>query len=204
MRKIKTLVFVKIFLLIGAMILAGFLIFVNKSPTPVEESTIIIMDVGSDMLTQDILTTTANDFITRLDAAKKIVTKIIAESPQRSFGLITYGSQIDYLIPPTTDSGTLLQYASSLVTRMKNEEVRSKNFGVWSTGLIAALQGKNIVVLGNVALPKSLEKNAQIIPLATYKNFQPVNSLTFEHVNLSTSQTQWLIIILCLLVILSL
>lgn len=62
------------------------------------------MDVGSDMLTQDILTTTANDFITRLDAAKKIVTKIIAESPQRSFGLITYGSQIDYLIPPTTDS----------------------------------------------------------------------------------------------------
>lgn len=65
-------------------------------------------------MTQDI-STSKGDFITRLDAAKKIVTKILQTYPQRSFGLITYGSTVEYLIPPTTDSGTLLQYTNSLL-----------------------------------------------------------------------------------------
>lgn len=204
MRKIKILVFVKLLLLIGAMILAWFLIFVNKSPAPVEQSTIIILDVSSGMMTQDIATTIANDFITRLDAAKKIIQKIVTESPQRSsstagkFGLITYGPEIDYLIPATTDSWVVLQYSNSLVTRIGN-------VGTWSTWMVAALQDKNIIVLWDVKLPKSLQKEAQIIPLNTYKSLNPAlrDSLT-SFSRISTVQTQWLIIILCLLVILSL
>lgn len=217
MRKIKTLVFIKLLLLIGAMILAWCLIFVNKSPAPVEQSTIIILDVSSGMMTQDIATTTANDFITRLDAAKKIIQKIVSEFPQRSFGLITYWPEIDYLIPSTFDSGTLLQYTNSLL--VQSAEIRVQNVGTkntptpwtlnsklwtrWSTWLVAALQDKQLIILGDVKLPKSLLKNAQIIPLDTYKTFNPENSLTRQHVNISTVQTQWLIIILCLLVILS-
>ncbi len=194
MRKIKTLVFVKILLLIGAMILAWFLLFINKSPTPIEESSIIVLDVSSGMMTQDI-PTGKWDLITRFDAAKKIITKIITEFPQRSFWLITYWPQIDYLIPPTTDSGTLLQYASSLLTQSWAVSKRTPS-------LMWALQGKNIIVLWNVALPKAVEKNAQIIPLTKYNN-PSINFLTFQHSNISTVQTQWLIIILCLLVILS-
>ena len=195
MRNIKTLVFVKLLLLVWAMILAWCLIFINKLSAPVEQSTIIILDVSSGMMTQDI-PTGKWDLITRLDAAKKIVQKTIAEFPQRSFWLITYWSQIDYLIPSTTDSGTLLQYTNSLLTQSGNVSERS-------TWLIAALQGKNSIVLWNISLPKSLLKNAQIVPLVSYKTFQPSNLSTSQHLNVSTVQTQWLIIILCLLTILS-
>ena len=94
------------------------------------------MDVSSEASTQDIATSVPNDFITRLDAAKKIVTKIVTEFPQRSFGLITYGSEITYLIPATTDSGTLLQYVTSLLASDKNgniEKLRNGNMMEWST-----------------------------------------------------------------------
>ena len=209
MRHIKTLVFIKLLLLLWAMILAWFLIFVNKSPAPVEESTIIIMDVSSEASTQDIATSVPNDFITRLDAAKKIVTKIVTEFPQRSFGLITYGSEITYLIPATTDSGTLLQYVTSLLASDKNgniEKLRNGNMMEWSTWLIAALQGKNIVVLWNVNLPKSLVPQANIIPLSSYKNpsILPSFHTSINKSHLSIWQTQRLVLLLCLLTILAL
>jgi len=60
-------------------------LFLGRLPAPVEQSTIIIIDVSSEALTQDIATTVPNDFITRLDAEKKIVTKIISEFPQHAF-----------------------------------------------------------------------------------------------------------------------
>jgi hypothetical protein len=99
----------------------------------------------------------------------------------------------------------LLQYVTSLLAsdKINIEEKRKGGTEEWSTWFIAALQGKNIIILGDVKLPKTLLKNAQIIPLDTYKTFNPENSLTRQHVNISTVQTQWLIIILCLLVILS-
>jgi hypothetical protein len=209
MRKIKTLVFIKLLLLIGAMILAWFLIFINKSPAPVEQSTIIILDVSSGMMTQDI-PTSKWDLITRLDAAKKIVQKIIAEFPQRAFWLMTYWPQIDYLIPSTFDSGTLLQYANSLLAE-SNVESWTRKAGVENWGLaqrnewlLESLENKNIIVLWDVPLPKMLLTKAQKISLATYKNFNPQSSIfNLPSSEVSTVQTQWLIIILCLLVILS-
>jgi hypothetical protein len=94
------------------------------------------MDVSNDMMTMDIPTPVPNDYITRLDAAKKIVKKIIAEFPQRAFGLITYGPQIDYLLPATLDSGTLLQYVTSLLASQQSGNVETwkrGNVSEWST-----------------------------------------------------------------------
>lgn len=65
------------------------------------------------MLTQDI-TTSQGDKITRLDAAKQIIHQLIQTYPQRAFGIVTYGKKIIYLIPPTTDSGIVLQYVDSI------------------------------------------------------------------------------------------
>ena len=209
MIKIKTLVFIKLLLLVWAIILAWFLIFLNKSPEPVEQSTIIILDVNSGMMTQDI-STSKWDLITRLDAAKKIITEIVSEFPQRSFGLLTYGSEITYLIPATIDSWTLLQYVTSLLAE-SNVESWTRKAGVESWGLlkrnawlVESLKNKNIIVLWDVPLPKSLIKTAQKISLPTYKTFVPKNLSTSQPLNVSTTQTQLLVVLLCLLVILSL
>ena len=215
MRKIKTLVFMKLLLLIGAMILAWCLMFINKSPTPIEESRIIIMDVSSWMMTQDI-PTSKWDYITRLDAAKKIITKIISDFPQRSFGLITYGSKITYLIPATLDSGVLLQYSNSLLAE-SNVENWTRSAGVdsvvgrsWeltkrNAWLLESLKNKSIIVLWDVSLPKILLTKSQKISLTTYATFNPQSSIfNLPSSEVSTTQTQLLVALLCLLVILSL
>jgi hypothetical protein len=122
-------------LLLAATIVAGSLFFMGRSSTPAEQATVIIIDVQQDMLTPDVETKVPGDFITRLDASKKIIQRIIAEYPQRSFGLITYGSEIDYLIPATLDSGTLLQYVTSLLAsdKINIEEKRKGGTEEWST-----------------------------------------------------------------------
>ena len=71
--------------------------------------------------------------------------------------------------------------------------------------MVAALQDKDIIILGNVQLPKSLEKNAQIIPLETYKNLTTHYSLLTTHrQSVSNIQAQRLVLLLCLLTILAL
>lgn len=213
--KSKVFLLIRICLLLAATIIAGSLLFMGRSSTPAEQATVIIIDVQPDMLTPDIETKVPGDFITRLDASKKIIQRIVSEFPQRTFGLITYGSEITYLIPATIDSWTLLQYVTSLLAE-SNVESWTRKAGVdpavgrsWGLAkrnawLLESLKNKNIIVLWNIDVPRALEKNAQIISLANYKDFQPANSLIRQHVNLSTSQTKWLIVILCLLVILSL
>ncbi len=193
MHKVKRLIFIKLLLLIWAMILAWWLLFTHHKVLPAEESTIIILDVGTGMMKQDI-TTNKGNMITRLDAAKKIITKIISDYPQRSFWLITYGSKITYVLPPTTDSGNYFQYVNSLLVESGNTSQRS-------TWLLGALEGKNIIVLWHVDLPKSLLTQSQTISLTSYMTDNPPLS-TSQHLNLSASQFEWLITILCLLLVL--
>jgi hypothetical protein len=89
--------------------------------TPRQETLVIVIDMHTGMMVQDIATS-QGDMITRLDAAKQIIEKMVQTYPQRSFGLITYGQDIDYLIPPTLDSGNLLQYVGGLIVPMNNEQ----------------------------------------------------------------------------------
>lgn len=215
MRNIKILMFSKLLVLIGAIILTCFLILIGPSKTTTEQSTVIILDVQTGMLKQDI-SVTKGDVITRLDAAKKIITKIISAFPQRSFGLLTYGSEITYLIPPTSDSWILLQYVNSLLTESNVESWTTNTRGVEGWGLdkrddwlLTALKDKNIITIWNIELPKSLLDKSQIIPLDSYATFDPTNLSTSQPLlswkdNVSTTQTQLLIILLCLLIVLSL
>lgn len=205
----KSLIFIKLLLLIWAIFLAWCLIFVDRKPVAVEESTVIILDVSADMNIQDV-PGAGNNHVTRMNAAKKIITKIVTDYPQRSFWLITYGSEIVYLIPPTSDSWTLLQYVDSLLASKKDgnmekwknatkgSPVRGK-MAERNTWLTAALQGKDIIVLGDVKLPTSL--SAQKIQLNTYRD-EVFNLSIPQSFNVSTVQTQLLTILLCIIAIL--
>lgn len=198
MRNVRLVMFIKLIVLIGALILAWCLLFLDITSTPAEQSTVIVLDIGSGMMTQDVVTSKW-DYITRFSAAKKMLTKIVQAYPERSFGLITYGAEIEYLLPPTLDSGTLLQYINSLLASQYAKDAE------WSPWLLAALQDKDMLIVGDVTLPKSLTNHSQTLPLAEYQHFSPAlrDSLA-SFGRISTTQTQWLIIVLCLLAVLSL
>jgi hypothetical protein len=79
------------------------MLLLPSSRAPREETTVIVLDMHTGMMTQDIAAA-KGDLITRLDAAKQIIDRLVQNAPQRLFGLVTYGQDITYLIPPTADS----------------------------------------------------------------------------------------------------
>lgn len=203
MRNTKLLMFIKSLLLLIAIILAWFLVFVPGDAEPAEQSTVIIIDIGSGMRTQDI----ANEkwfMISRMTAAKEIITKIIQTSPERSFGLITCWEDIDYLVPPTLDSGTVLQYIESLVISTQSAKMQNMR----TTGLIASLQDKDILSIWNIDVPVSLHaKNIWLgTDIRSLKNIDMIikKNSTFKHFNISTTQIRRLMVLLCVIAFLAL
>jgi len=66
---------------------------------------------------------------------------------------------------------------------------------------VEALKDKNIIILGDVKLPTSL--SAQTISLTDYRTFDPQSSIfNPPSLDVSTTQTQLLVALLCLLAIL--
>ncbi|MFA7717624.1 MAG: VWA domain-containing protein [Candidatus Absconditabacterales bacterium] len=220
MHNVKAIIRIKICLLVAGAVLAGTMLLFPSSPVSREETTVIIIDMHTGMLVQDIATS-KGDLITRLDAAKKIITQLVLKYPQRLFGLVTYGQDINYLIPPTLDSGNLLQYVNGLlVAQNGNVEILPTDRQAWkhgnvserSTGLVESLKGKDLLIIGDIVLPQSLASHVQNIGLGTtihslsnldtiIKNF---NASTFPPFNLSTFQFQRLVGLLCLMTILAL
>ncbi len=220
MHNTKAIIWIKICLLVAAIILAGVVFFIPASPQTNDPTTVIIIDMHTWMLTQDII---AENWalITRLDAAKQIITQLVQTHPERSFWLVTYGDEINYLIPPTLDTWNLLQYANGLLVLQSWNVEALKRWSVseWSTWLSEALKWKQLVIIGDIDLPSSLRTHAinlllwtQIHSLnnrdVTTKN---LNLSTFPPLvlhqggsNLSTFQATWLIVLLCLISVLAL
>lgn len=70
---------------------------------------IFVLDVSPSMAALDIGTGS------RLDAAKKSISKLVEATPETAFGLVALGSESALLVPPTMDHGTFLNRLSNLV-----------------------------------------------------------------------------------------
>lgn len=99
----KTFILIKLVLLIVALGLASFLVFVEKGNDTVPDQKIVfVLDIDKTMNTKDVLSGTQK--ISRIQAAKSIIQQIILSDPQFSYGLILFNASSDYIIPPTFDT----------------------------------------------------------------------------------------------------
>src|SRR5574344_562072 len=92
--------FIKLILLFIALGLASFLAFgdTGKHIAP-DQKVVFVLDINRTMNTQDVLSGTKH--ISRLQAAKQIITKTISSDSDYSYGLIIFNASADYIIPPT-------------------------------------------------------------------------------------------------------
>ena len=93
----------KLLLLILALGLAGFLAFGDsrKEVAP-DQNVVFVLDINRTMNTKDVFSGTKQ--LSRLQAAKSLIKKIILSDPQFSYGLILFNAGADYIIPPTFDT----------------------------------------------------------------------------------------------------
>ena len=115
--KYTPLSLIKLLLLVIALCLAGILAFGENTSTHAPDQKIVfVVDINRSMNTQDVLLD--NKPISRLQAAKYIIQKIIFSQPDYSYGLVIFNAGVDYLIPPTFDTGTFLLYLSGISTNL--------------------------------------------------------------------------------------
>jgi len=110
-------VFIKLLLLLIALGLASFLAFGEggEDVTP-DQKVVFVVDINRTMNTQDVLSWTKH--ISRLQAAKSLIQKILLSDTQFSYGLILFNARVDYIIPPTFDTWTFLLYLSGITTNL--------------------------------------------------------------------------------------
>ena len=107
----------KIVLLVVAIGLAGFLaIDENKDTLAPDQKVVFVLDVNRTMNTQDVFSW--DQKISRLQAAKLIISKTVVSQPGFSYGLILFNVGTDYIVPPTFDTGTYLLYLSWITTNL--------------------------------------------------------------------------------------
>ena len=113
----RIFVFIKLILLLIALALASFLAFgengINVAP---DQQVVFVLDVNRTMNTKDVFSGTQQ--ISRLQAAKSLIHKMILSDPQFSYGLIIFNASTDYIIPPTFDTWTFLLYLSGITTNL--------------------------------------------------------------------------------------
>ena len=126
----KTFVFIKIFLLFIALVLASFLAFGDQgnhiSP---DQKIVFVLDINKTMNTQDVFFGTQK--ISRLQAAKLLIQKTLLSDAQFSYWLILFNASTDYIIPPTFDTWTFLLYLSGVTTNLLPEWIKDMNQLTW-------------------------------------------------------------------------
>ncbi|MEI7563541.1 MAG: hypothetical protein WCJ39_08150 [bacterium] len=100
-----------------------------------------ILSLESGMNTADI-PTAQGEMMTRLQASVQCIQDSLSLHPSYSFGIITQGEIFRYLIPPTQDTGAILQYAQSILT-----EGSLPKAVVWTSGMQIATQDTRLVCL---------------------------------------------------------
>ena len=94
---------IKLLLLIIALGLASFLaLSENKYSITPDQKVVFVLDINRTMNTKDVYSGTKQ--ISRIQAAKLLIQKIIFSDPQFSYGLILFNASTDYIIPPTFDT----------------------------------------------------------------------------------------------------
>lgn len=161
----KKFLLFKIFFLFIAFWWAIFLLFVEKTQdATLDRSLVFVLDVNRTMNTQDVAV--GEKFISRLDAAKQIIPKIIESEPGFSYGLVIFNGWTDYIVPPTFDTGTFLLYLSGITTNLLAEQ--DKNFAIL-TGIVATKKLILYIVLSDFDVDTfqyvSLAKTTQLIGL---------------------------------------
>ncbi|MCX6823919.1 MAG: hypothetical protein NT085_02235 [candidate division SR1 bacterium] len=108
---------IKLILLVIALGLASFLAFgeSGKNVAP-DQKVVFVLDINRTMNTLDVFSGTQK--ISRIQAAKFLIQKIISSDPQFSYGLILFNAGTDYIIPPTFDTGTFLLYLNGITTNL--------------------------------------------------------------------------------------
>lgn len=120
LKKFKYLIIIKLWLLVLSITIFWYLFFFtnqNKNNSFYEKKIIFILDVSHSMNTQDIKTTYWL-YIPRLEASKQLIAKTIQQTPNNKFWMIIFSKKSNYFIPPTYDTGTLLNYLSWLNTNI--------------------------------------------------------------------------------------
>lgn len=111
---------IKLLLLIIALGLASFLaLSENKYSITPDQKVVFVLDINRTMNTKDVYSGTKQ--ISRIQAAKLLIQKIIFSDPQFSYGLILFNASTDYIIPPTFDTWTFLLYLSGITTNLLAE-----------------------------------------------------------------------------------
>lgn len=125
--KYKKIVILKVCFLFCACVLAVFLLFAGSwKDVSLDHTLVFVLDVNRTMNTQDV--SSGVDFISRLDAAKYSITKIINSESGFSYGLILFNGSTDYLVPATFDTWTFLLYLSGVTTNLLPDS--DKNFAI--------------------------------------------------------------------------
>lgn len=101
-----------------------------------------------------------NEKISRLSAAKHIITTTISSEPGFSYGLIIFNGGVDYIIPPTFDTDTFLLYLSWINSNLL--PYGDKDFSILSGVIIEQENTSYILIsdfdstLDSVQLPDSV------------------------------------------------
>jgi hypothetical protein len=74
------------------------------------------LDINTTMNTKDVFSWTKQ--ISRIQAAKMIIQKIISSDPQFSYGLMLFNASTDYIVPPTFDTWTFFLYLSWITSNL--------------------------------------------------------------------------------------
>ncbi len=113
----KIYLVIKLCLLFVALCVTGFLIYVEKEQTLGSERRIIfLVDSNKTMNTQDVLS--GESYISRLDAAKYIITDIVDTYPGYTYGLVLFNATTSYLVPSTFDVENFLLYVQGMSTSL--------------------------------------------------------------------------------------
>lgn len=113
-----------LFLLIALWLVIFLLVAGQWKDVTLDHSLVFVLDVNKTMNTQDV--SSGVNFVSRLDAAKQIITKIIDTEPGFSYGLVIFNGWTDYIVPATFDTWTFLLYLSGITTNLLPDS--DKNF----------------------------------------------------------------------------
>lgn len=112
----KLLTFLRFLLVIAALGVASFLAFFSSASRGVDHKIVFVLDINRTMNTQDVLS--GSTYISRLQAAKNIITKTISSEPDISYGLVLFNAWADYILPPSFDTWTFFLYLSGINTNL--------------------------------------------------------------------------------------
>ena len=74
----------------------------NTDISASDQKVVFVLDINRTMNTEDLSSGTQQ--ISRLSAAKSLITQSMLSEPNYSYGLIIFNASADYILPPTFDT----------------------------------------------------------------------------------------------------